>query len=131
MLLPYLERFNKALLDFQQKFPKPKWDESFKRDLINDFSFFSSRIEDPELKYGDTIKFLNDEFVNKEKLTSFLQLSDHQQALTEIIGRYENFELTEQSIKDLHRNLMGSELSWNGDFKAARGMAYYMEQKLA
>jgi len=117
MLLPCLERFNRVLFDFQQKFPKAQWDESFKQDLINDFAFFSSRIEDPELKYGDTIKFLNDEFVNKEKLTSFLQLSDHQQVLSEIIGTYENFQLSEESIKNLHRNLMGSELSWNGDFK--------------
>ena len=118
MLLPCLERFNSALLRFQHIFPKKQWSESFKQDLINDFSFFSSRIEDPELKYGDTIKFLNNEFVNKENLTSFLQLNDHQEVLTKIIETYENFELSEESIKDIHRNLMGNELSWNGDFKA-------------
>lgn len=63
MLLPCLEHFNRVLSDFQYKFPKLQWDDKFKRDLINDYTFFSSRIEDPHLKYGDTIKFLNDEFV--------------------------------------------------------------------
>ncbi|MNL14695.1 hypothetical protein D3C87_1356500 [compost metagenome] len=71
MLLPSLQRFNKALADFQIKFPRPQWSDEFKQSLINDFSFFSSRIEDPELQYGDTIRFLNDEFVNKEKAHQF------------------------------------------------------------
>jgi Fic family protein len=118
MQAPYLQRFNAALSTFQLKFPKDNWSEEFKMSLINDFTFYSSRIEDPSLVYGDTIRFLNDEFVQKEKLTSFLQVNDHKEVLREIIDRYDNFELTEDSIKDIHRNLMGSELSWNGSFKS-------------
>lgn len=37
--------------------------------------------------------------------------------MAEILDRYENFELTEETIKAIHKNLMGSELSWNGNFK--------------
>lgn len=118
MLAPYLERFNAALVAFQSKFPKPVWSDDFKNDMINDFSFFSSRIEDPKLEYGDTIRFLNDEFVQKEKLPSLLQIINHKEVLQEIIDRYQNFTLTEESIKAIHRNLMGSELSWNGNFKS-------------
>jgi len=117
MLPPFLERFNKALSAFQAKYPRPEWDQSFKSNLINDFSFFSSRIEDPKLKYGDTIRFLNDQFVNKENLSSFIQLEDHRKVLEEMVARFEEFELSEDLIKDVHLNLMGSDLSWNGDFK--------------
>lgn len=58
MLLPSLQRFNKALADFQIKFPRPQWSDEFKQSLINDFSFFSSRIEDPELKQKNLNHFL-------------------------------------------------------------------------
>lgn len=37
--------------------------------------------------------------------------------MAEILDRYENFELTEETIKAIHKNLMGSDLSWNGNFK--------------
>lgn len=86
--------------------------------MLNDYSFFSSRIEDSKLEYGDTIKFLQNEFVEKEHLTSLLQISNHEEVLKEIIDRYEDFKITEHSIKDIHRNLMSSEYSWNGNYKA-------------
>ena len=117
MLSVYLQRFNEALIKFQKKFPRTTWSKEFKINLINDFAFFSSRIEDSKLEYGDTIKFLNDELVKKENLTSLLQINNHKEVLKEIIDRYENFELTEDSLKSIHRNLMGNELSWNGDYK--------------
>lgn len=116
MLRLFLERFNTALAEFGQRFPRPNWDQQFKDDLINDYSFFSSRIEDPKLDYGDTIRFLNNEYVNKEKLSSFLQLEDHRKILANMIERYNEFTLSEELIKDVHRDLMGSDLSWKGDY---------------
>lgn len=117
MLSNHLQRFNKALSNFNANFPRVAWSEDFKMNLINDYSFFSSRIEDSNLEYGDTIKFLNNEFVKKENLTSLLQINNHKEVLIEILDRYENFDLTEETIKAIHKNLMGSELSWNGNFK--------------
>ena len=117
MLSSYLERFNTALKVFQEKFPRPKWSEEFKSNLINDFSFYSARIEDEKLQYGDTIKFLNGELVRKGKMKSLLDVSNHKDVLESVINRYENFELTEGSIKDIHKDLMSSELSWEVDFK--------------
>jgi len=117
MLSEHLQRFNEALEAFQNKFPRDSWSQEFKTDLVNDFSFYSSRIEDSRLEYGDTIRFLNDELVNKENLTSLLQISNHKEVLKEIIDRYDHFEISEKTIKSIHKNLMGNELSWNGDFK--------------
>jgi hypothetical protein len=67
MLPNYLKRFNLVLEEFQQEFPRPNWSDRFKSNLINDYSFYSSRLEDEKLMYGDTIKFLNGEFVKKKK----------------------------------------------------------------
>lgn len=117
MLSDYLIRFNSALEQFQEKFPRPNCSEDFKRNLLNDYSFYSARIEDEKLQYGDTIKFLNNQYVRKGKIKSLLDVSNHKDVLLSVIDRYENFELTEDSIKKVHQDLMNSEISWEVDFK--------------
>ncbi|MBL6447807.1 Fic family protein [Fulvivirga sp. 29W222] len=117
MLSECLKRFNSALKLFQDKFPRPDWSDDFKNNLVNDYSFYSARIEDEKLQYGDTIKFLNDQLVKKGKMKSLLDVSNHKEVLLSVINRYEEFELTEDSIKAIHRDLMNSELSWEVDFK--------------
>lgn len=117
MLSDYLIRFNSALEKFQEKFPRPNWSDDFKKDLINDYSFYSARVEDEKLQYGDTIRFLNDQLVRKGKMKSLLDVSNHKDVLISVIDRYENFELTEDSIKEIHKDLMSSEISWEKDFK--------------
>jgi len=53
MFPQYLLEFNNALLQFQQKFPRNTWSEEFRFSLINDYSFYSARVEDSKLDYGD------------------------------------------------------------------------------
>ncbi|MDR7211030.1 hypothetical protein [Flavobacterium piscis] len=53
----YLLNFNSALLKFQEKFPRDNWSVEFKDSLVNDYSFYSARVEDSKLQYGDTIRF--------------------------------------------------------------------------
>jgi Fic family protein len=117
MLPPYLIRFNQTLADFQIKFPKQYWTGSFKSSLINDYTFYSSRVEDARLEYGDTIRFLDDQLVKKEKLGSLLDIANHKNVLQSVIDRYDTFELSEDTIKSIHKDLMSSELSWDGKFK--------------
>lgn len=117
MLSNYLNRFNIALEKFKEKFPTPKWTNEFKSNLINDYSFYSARIEDDKLQYGDTIRFLNGEMVRKGKIKSLLDVSNHKDVLEAVINRYDTFELSEATIKDIHRDLMSSELAWEVDFK--------------
>lgn len=45
MLTDCLLEFNRALTQFQEKFPRNKWTEKFRTSLINDYSFYSSRYE--------------------------------------------------------------------------------------
>ncbi|WP_215222704.1 Fic family protein [Echinicola shivajiensis] len=85
--------------------------------LINDFTFFSSRLEDDQIKYGETIQFLNNEMVRKGKMKSLLDVANHKDTLQGIIDHIETFECSEEVIKDIHRKLMSSELVWETDFK--------------
>lgn len=117
MLSPHLERFNKALASFQVKFPRESWSDEFKNNLINDFTFYSARVENDKIKYGDTIKFLNDELVKKQNLASLLDVENHRDVLASLLSHYENFSLTEETIKSIHKDLMSCESAWDVDFK--------------
>lgn len=117
MLPDYLLEFNKVLLKFQEKFPRNKWSNEFRDSLVNDYSFYSARVEDSKLEYGDTIRFLNDETVRGVNLDSLLGISEHQSVLKRLLDNLQNFQLTEETIKDVHGCLMASPLAWETDFK--------------
>lgn len=117
MLPKYLLAFNDALTQFQEKFPREKWTDEFRTSLINDYSFFSARVEDSKLQYGDTIRFLNNETVRGINLHSLLGVSEHQSVLKNILDNLNHFILTEEIIKNIHRSLMESSLAWETEFK--------------
>uniref|UniRef100_UPI00404B9149 Fic family protein n=2 Tax=Flavobacterium sp. TaxID=239 RepID=UPI00404B9149 len=117
MLTNSLIAFNAALLKFQVKFPKETWSQEFRNSLINDYSFFSARVEDSKLKYGETIRFLNNETVRGLNLSSLLGVSEHQSVLKNLLDNLENFELSEKILKDIHADLMGNPLVWETEFK--------------
>jgi Fic family protein len=117
MLPDYLLEFNKTLLKFQKKFPRKEWSEDFRTSLINDYSFYSSRVEDSKLQYGDTIRFLNNETIRGINLNSLIGVSDHQSVLKNILDNLQNFQLTEEIIKKIHGDLMGNPLAWETEFK--------------
>ena len=117
-ILPdYLLHFNETLLKFQEKFPRDKWSADFRNSLINDYSFYSARVEDAKLQYGDTIRFLNNESVRGINLDSLLGISEHQSVLKTLLANLDHFELSEEIIKNVHASLMGSPLAWETDFK--------------
>lgn len=106
MFPDYLLQFNEALLLFQNKFPRKKWKKEFRNSLINDYSFFSARLEDPKLQYGDTIRFLNTEttravHVNPLNLRSLLDIATHKSVLKNVLDNLQNFKLTENR-KNIH-----------------------------
>ncbi|MBP2281689.1 Fic family protein [Flavobacterium sp. CG_23.5] len=117
MLPDYLQHFNEALQKFQEKFPREKWSPEFKDSLINNYSFYSARIEDDKLHYGDTIKFLNNELVRVGKMTSLLNISNHKDVMKSLLDKLEDFQLTEEIVKGIHQDLMGSDLAWEVEFK--------------
>lgn len=117
MLPDYLLIFNKVLSKFQEKFPRENWSKEFLDSLINDYSFFSARIEDSKLQYGDTIRFLNNETVRGLNLNSLMGISEHQLVLKNLLYSINNFSLSEESIKEIHRCLMGNPFAWETDFK--------------
>lgn len=117
MLPDYLDAFNGVLQRFQITFPAETWSKEFTDSLLNDYSFFSARVEDSKLQYGDTIRFLNNEIVRGVNLKSLLGISEHQRVLKNIVEQIAHFELTEKTIKEVHAALMEAPLAWESDFR--------------
>jgi hypothetical protein len=120
MLPEYLLRFNEILEAFNRKYPRGNWSEQFKNNLINDYSFFSARIEDSKLQYGDTIRFLNNELVRGVNFSSLLGVAEHQEVFKKLLDSLSystTFKLSEDILKDLHRSLMENPLVWETEFK--------------
>lgn len=116
MLPYYLEAFNIALQQFKERFPPVKWDNALRLSLVNDFTFFSSRVEDDKLKYGDTIRFLNNEITHAANLVSLMNVSSHQEVLKSLLEHLHSFQLTEDTIKGIHKALMNFPLAWERPF---------------
>lgn len=116
MLSDYLYDFNTVLKAFREKFPVQAWTATFREQLVNDFTYFSSRIENRKLEYGETISFLNGELVRKEKLASLLELATHKKVLEAILNEYNEFKLSEDSIKKIHLALMSIKYHSEPDF---------------
>lgn len=110
MLPKYLLAFNDALTQFQEKFPREQWTEEFRSSLINDNTFFSARVEDSKLQYGDTIRFLNNETIRGINLHSLLGVSEHQSVLKNILDNLNHFILTEDIVKNIHKKSDGKPL---------------------
>lgn len=117
MLPDYLVKFNEALATFLEKFPRDKWSTEFRNSLINDYSFYSARVEDSKLQYGDTIRFLNNETIRGVNLNSLMGISDQQGVLKNLLDTLNDFILSEESIKEIHRSLMNNPFAWETEFK--------------
>ena len=117
MVPQYLKEFNNTLAEFRKLFPVNKWTPEFRDNLINDYSFFSSRVEDPKLQYGETIRFLNGETIRGANFKSLTGISKHQAILKNIIDYIDSFNLSEDSIKNIHRTLMEDEEAWEAEFR--------------
>jgi Fic family protein len=118
MLPDYLVNFNSILKEFQDKFPVQTWSPEFRNSLVNDYSFFSARIEDSKLQYGDTIRFLNAETIRSVNLPSLLGISEHQKTLSSLLNNLDEFNISELTIKSIHKSLMNSQFAWDGEYKA-------------
>lgn len=117
MLPDYLLKFNETISIFKEKFPRDNWSTEFKNSLINDYSFYSARVEDSKLQYGDTIRFLNNESIRGINLNSLMGISDHQSVLKNLLDSLHHFSLSEDSIKEVHRCLMDNPFAWETAFK--------------
>jgi Fic family protein len=90
-----------------------RWGEKEKEAIRNNFTYHSTKIEGLTLTYGQTIKFLKDNIVRPGmKIKDVYDLKNHRDVLDKIFSAFEETNLSEQTIKNLHRELMKDDAQW-------------------
>lgn len=96
--------------------PRKDWDESFLRKIKIDFTYNSNKLEGNTLTYGQTIKLLRDLVTPKNASPGeLLDLVNHHKVLDVIFSNYRSQSISEENIKELHRQLMKDIDQWEDD----------------
>ncbi|HEV9035705.1 MAG TPA: Fic family protein [Puia sp.] len=96
--------------------PQKDWDQAFLEKIKIDFTYNSNKIEGNTITYGQTVKLLRDLVTPKNASTGeVLDMVNHQLVLTTVFKTYHSRDITEESIKELHRLLMKNREQWSDD----------------
>lgn len=96
--------------------PSKDWDDAFFRKIKIDFTYNTNKLEGSTLTYGQTIKLLKDFITPKDAATGeVLDMLNHQEILDSVFKNYRSQELSEENIKELHRQLMKDTAQWSDD----------------
>lgn len=96
--------------------PGKDWDDAFFQKVKFEFTYTSNKLEGNTLTYGQTIKLLRD-FITPKDATKgeVLDMINHQKILDNIFINYRSQEISEENIKELHRELMKDRAQWTDD----------------
>jgi Fic family protein len=96
--------------------PQKDWDQSFLEKVKVEFTYNSNKIEGNTITYGQTVKLLQELVTPKNAAAGeVLDMVNHQMVLNTVFRNYHVKEITEESIKDLHRVLMKNIEQWSDD----------------
>jgi Fic family protein len=113
MLIDELTKFNTLLRDYRAKFSFSKWSEAEREEVKNSITYHSNKIEGLALSYGETIDFLKHQTIRKgASIKDLADVKNHRSILDNIFLSFESVQLSENNIKDLHRELMHYPDQW-------------------
>jgi Fic family protein len=116
MIKEKIEQINALKNQVSDLTSQTDWDNAFLEKIKIDFTYNSNKLEGNTLTYGQTIKLLKD-FVTPPKAApgELLDLINHQNILDNVFNNYNSKTLSEENIKDLHKELMKNLAQWNDD----------------
>ena len=107
------EHINSLKRQIDQLAPQKDWDDAFFRKVKIDFTYNSNKLEGNTLTYGQTIKLLRDFVAPKNAISGeMLDMINHQKILDIVFANYRSQEVSEDNIKQLHRELMKDPAQW-------------------
>lgn len=96
-----------------QLIPRKDWDDAFFKKVKIDFTYNSNKLEGNTLTYGQTIKLLRDFVAPKDAASrELLDMINHQKILDIVFANYRSQSISEDNIKELHRELMKDPVQW-------------------
>lgn len=108
-----LRHIDSLKVKIDQLAPRKDWDDAFFRKVKIDFTYNSNKLEGNTLTYGQTIKLLRD-FVAPRNAASgeVLDMINHQKILDIVFTNYRSQNISEENLKELHRELMKEPAQW-------------------
>src|SRR6187402_1400464 len=89
------------------------WSNAEQEEIKSNLTYHSNKIEGLTLTYGETIRFLKDNLVKPGiKIKDLYDLKNHQEVLGKIFAAYDQIDLSEQTIRGLHAELMKDDAQW-------------------
>jgi Fic family protein len=111
-----LQQINSIKDEADRLMPQKDWDQSFLEKVKVEFTYNSNKIEGNTITYGQTVKLLQDLVTPKNATAGeVLDMVNHQMVLNTVFKNYHSKEITEDSIKELHRVLMKNIEQWGDD----------------
>lgn len=97
--------------------PQPEqWDKEYLEKIKVDFTYVSNNLEGNKLSHGQTIQILKDFVSPKDAaISDYLDILNHKKVLDIVFENYASEQITEQNIKNLHRELMRNSVQWGDD----------------
>lgn len=100
-----LQLLNQLSADYRKSVIKTPWSKSLIDDLINDFTYHSSKIEGLTLNYHETVSYLKFGFLDSKStdprtIRDIASISNHKAILKIYFEEYTTKEITEQSIRE-------------------------------
>lgn len=96
--------------------PQKDWDQAFLEKVKVEFTYNSNKIEGNTITYGQTVKLLLDLVTPKNaNAGEVLDIVNHQMVLNIVFKNYHLDNISEESIKELHKALMKNIEQWSDD----------------
>lgn len=96
--------------------PRKDWDQAFLEKVKVEFTYNSNKIEGNTITYGQTVKLLQDLVTPRNATTGeVLDIVNHQMVLNIVFKNYHLKDISEESIKELHKELMKNIEQWSDD----------------
>ena len=127
-----INQLNILKKELDRVFPKQYGDDKFKEDLKINFTFYSNRIEGNKLSYGETIRYLKEGLVSKSaSIRDIADLKNHKEILDKIFEVYDTFNISVDTIKEIHKELMRDPEQWGGGIiDAIQGPGKYRQEEV-
>lgn len=96
--------------------PLKDWDQAFLEKVKIDFTHYSNKLEGNSLTYGQTLQLLKDLVTPRNAGTGeMLDIINHKKVLDLVFQNYRSQVLSEESICQLHAELMKDIAQWGDD----------------
>jgi len=96
--------------------PQKDWDQAFLEKMKVEFTYNSNKIEGNTITYGQTVKLLQELVTPKNATTGeVLDIVNHQMVLNIVFKNYYSKDISEESIRELHKVLMKNIEQWSDD----------------